>query len=106
MSNLSLDDIAIELHDFAVEIGAWSSLEDATEEQVDNFINARLMSIVSAAGDVAKSVQTTNDPDEIAKGMINILARTLELYGGLVEQGYTQVSLDYLIDKMIIGAKN
>ena len=105
MSNLSLDDIAIELHDFAVEQGAWSSLEDATAEQVDNFISARLMSIVSAVGDVAKSVQTSNDPDEIAKNMSHILLRTFELYGGLVEQGYTQVSLDYLFDK-ITGVKN
>jgi hypothetical protein len=96
----------MELHEFAVEQGAWSSLEDATEEQVDNFINARLMSIVSAVGDVAKSVQTSNDPDELAKSMLHILARTLELYGGLVEQGYTQVSLDYLIDKMITGVNN
>lgn len=105
MSKLSLDDIAIKLHEFAVEQGAWSSLEDATEEQVDNFINARLMSVVSAAGDVAKSVQTNNDPEEIAKGMSHILLRTFELYGGLVEHGYTQVSLDYLVDK-ILGLQN
>ena len=105
MSNLSLDEIAMELHDFAVEQGAWSSLEDATAEQTDNFMNARLMAIVSAVGDVAKSIQTNNDPDEISKGMSCILLRTFELYAGLVEQGYTNVSLDYLFEK-IAGIKN
>lgn len=101
MSNLSLDDIAIELHDFAVEWGAWRSLEDATAEQVDHFVSSRLMSVVSAAGDLSKSVQTGNDPDKIAQHTFSILAITLELYAGLVEQGYTNVSLDYLLDKYV-----
>lgn len=104
MSNLSLDDIAMELHDFAKEWGAWDSLEDATEEQIRQALISRMMVIVNSTGDLSKSVQA-GDPEDIAYYTYSILATTLELYAHLVEQGYTQVSLDYLTDKYLGKAK-
>lgn len=93
------DDIAQDLHETAVEKGFWSVIEDATQEQVDIFMTKQLMMIVSEATEVMEAIRKNRGPEEVADEMADILIRTFDLYAGLVEHGYTQVSLDYAFEK-------
>ena len=93
------DDICEELHETAVKKGFWSVLEDATQEQTDIFITKQLMMIVSEATEVMEAIRKDKGEEEIADEMADILIRTFDLYAGLVEHGYTTVSLDYAFEK-------
>jgi NTP pyrophosphatase (non-canonical NTP hydrolase) len=88
-----LDDMAVKLHETAVEKGFWP------EDVDDIFITKQLMMIVSEAVEVMEAIRKDKGEDQIADEMADILIRTLDLYAGLVEHGYTKVSLDYALDK-------
>lgn len=98
MSNVSFDDIAEQLHTTAVTKGFWKVLDDATQEQTDIFITKQLMMIVSEAVEVMEAIRKDKGENEIADEMADILIRTFDLYAGLVEHGYTTVSLDYAFE--------
>jgi NTP pyrophosphatase (non-canonical NTP hydrolase) len=93
------DDISMQLHETAVEKGFWSVVEDATQEQTDIFITKQLMMIVSEAVEVMEAIRKDKGEEEIADEMADILIRTFDLYAGLVEHGYTKVSLDHAFEK-------
>jgi NTP pyrophosphatase (non-canonical NTP hydrolase) len=93
-----LDDLAIKLHETAVEKGFWSVLDDATQEQTDIFMTKQLMMIVSEAVEVMEAIRKDKGQEEVADEMADILIRTFDLYAGLVEHGYTSVSLDYAFE--------
>jgi NTP pyrophosphatase (non-canonical NTP hydrolase) len=57
------------------------------------------MMIVSEAVEVMEAIRKDKGPEDIADEMADILIRTFDLYAGLVEHGYTKVSLDYALDK-------
>jgi len=88
-----LDDMAVKLHETAVEKGFWP------EDVDDIFVTKQLMMIVSEAVEVMEAIRKDKGEDQIADEMADILIRTLDLYAGLVEHGYTKVSLDYALDK-------
>ena len=96
---LMFDDIAQDLHETAVEKGFWSVVEDATQEQTDIFMTKQLMMIVSEAVEVMEAIRKNRGPEEVADEMADILIRTFDLYAGLVEHGYTAVSLDYAFEQ-------
>ena len=85
------DDLAIALHETAVEKGFWP------EEVDDIFIAKQCMMIVSEVTEVMEAVRKDKGEDEIAKEVADILIRTLDLYAGMVEAGYTKDSLDYIL---------
>lgn len=87
------DQLAEQLHKTAVEKGFWP------EDVDDIFITKQLMMIVSEAVEVMEAIRKDKGEDQIADEMADILIRTLDLYSGLVEHGYTKVSLDYALDK-------
>lgn len=87
------DDLAIELHKNAVEKGFWPDYVD------DIFVTKQLMMIVSEAVEVMEAVRKDKGEDEIADEFADILIRTLDLYAGMVESGYTKVSLDYAFER-------
>lgn len=87
------DDLCEELHATAVEKGFWS------QEVDDIFITKQLMMIVSEAVEVMEAIRKDKGEEAIADEMADILIRTLDLYAGLVENGYTHVSLDYALEK-------
>lgn len=93
------DEIAEQLHTTAVEKGFWGVVEDATQEQTDIFVTKQLMMIVSEAVEVMEAIRKDKGEEEIADEMADILIRTFDLYAGLVEHGYTKVSLDYAFEK-------
>ena len=87
------DDLAEQLHVTAVEKGFWP------EDVDDIFITKQLMMIVSEAVEVMEAIRKDKGEEEIADEMADILIRTLDLYAGLVDNGYTRVSLDYAFEK-------
>ena len=86
---IELDDLCEQLHKTAVEKGFWPDYVD------DIFIAKQLMMIVSEAVEVMEAIRKDKGEHEIADEMADILIRTLDLYAGLVEHGYTRVSLDH-----------
>ena len=87
------DELCTQLHETAVEKGFWP------EDVDDIFVTKQLMMIVSEAVEVMEAIRKDKGEEEIADEMADILIRTFDLYAGLVEHGYTRVSLDYAFDK-------
>ena len=85
------DQLAIDLHEIAVEKGFWP------EDIDDIFIAKQCMMIVSEVTEVMEAVRKDKGGEEIAKEFADILIRTLDLYAGMVEAGYTRESLDYIL---------
>jgi NTP pyrophosphatase (non-canonical NTP hydrolase) len=86
-------DITEELHAVAVEKGFWPEVVD------DIFITKQLMMIVSEAVEVMEAIRKSHGPEAVADEMADILIRTFDLYAGLVEHEYTNVSLDEAFEK-------
>lgn len=87
------DQLAIDLHKVAVEKGFWP------EEIDDIFVAKQCMMIVSEVTEVMEAVRKDKGAEEISKEFADIIIRTLDLYAGMVEAGYTRESLDYTIKK-------
>ena len=87
------DDLAVALHKTAVEKGFWPEKID------DIFIAKQCMMIVSEVTEVMEAVRKDKGEEEIAKEVADILIRTLDLYAGMVESGYTRVSLDQAMEE-------
>ena len=87
------DDLCTELHETAVEKGFWPDYVD------DIFITKQLMMIVSETVEVMEAIRKDKGEEAIADEMADILIRTFDLYAGLIEHGYTKISLDYALDK-------
>lgn len=85
------DQLAIDLHKIATKKGFWP------EDVDDIFIAKQLMMIVSEVVEVMEAVRKDKGEQEIAKEFADIIIRTLDLYAGMVEAGYTRESLDYVI---------
>jgi NTP pyrophosphatase (non-canonical NTP hydrolase) len=88
-----LDDLAMKLHEVAVEKGFWP------EEVDDIFIAKQCMMIVSEVTETMEAIRKDKGEEEITKEVADILIRTLDLYAGLVEAGYTKLSLDYALEE-------
>lgn len=95
------DEVAIELHSVAVEKGFWDVIKDEelASELTDIFVTKQLMMIVSEATEVMEAIRKSRGPEEVADEVADIIIRTLDLYAGLFEYGYTNVSLDEAFDK-------
>jgi NTP pyrophosphatase (non-canonical NTP hydrolase) len=93
------NDVTNHLHDVAVEKGFWDVLDSATQEQKDIFMTKQLMMIVSEAVEVMEAIRKSKGPEAVADEMADILIRTFDLYAGLVEHEYTNVSLDDAFEK-------
>jgi NTP pyrophosphatase (non-canonical NTP hydrolase) len=89
------DDLAIKLHEAALEKGFWP------EDVDDIFIAKQCMMIVSEVTEVMEAIRKDKGEEEISKEVADILIRTLDLYAGLVESGYTKMSLDYAMEEKI-----
>jgi NTP pyrophosphatase (non-canonical NTP hydrolase) len=85
-----LDNMAIDLHKNARDKGFWPEPEDVD----DIFIAKQLMMIVSEVTEVMEAIRKDKGEEEITKEFADILIRTLDLYAGVVNAGYTRLSLD------------
>mgnify|MGYP003336893675 CR=1 FL=1 len=86
------DELAEQLHTTAVEKGFWP------EEIDDIFVAKQCMMIVSEVTELMEAIRKDKGEEEIAMETADIFIRTLDLYAGLVEAGYTKISLDYAMD--------
>ena len=57
------------------------------------------MMIVSEVTEVMEAIRKDKGEEEITKEVADILIRTLDLYAGLVEAGYTRLSLDNSLEE-------
>jgi NTP pyrophosphatase (non-canonical NTP hydrolase) len=89
------DDIAIDLHKAAVEKGFWP------EDIDDIFVAKQCMMIVSEVTEVMEAIRKDKGEEEITKEFADILIRTLDLYAGVVEAGYTRLSLDEMLKEKV-----
>lgn len=90
---MSLDEMSMQLHETAVAKGFWP------EDVDDIFITKQLMMIVSETVEVMEAIRKDKGQDQVADEMADIIIRTLDLYAGLVDNGYTNVSLDYALEQ-------
>lgn len=90
-----LDDLSMDLHKTAVQKGFWPELEDVD----DIFIAKQCMMIVSEVTELMEAIRKDKGEEEIAMETADIFIRTLDLYAGLVEAGYTTISLDYALQE-------
>lgn len=97
------DEIAKELHEVAQEKGFWDMLDGhlatTSQEQRDIFMTKQLMMIVSEAVEVMEAIRKSHGPEAVADEMADIIIRTLDLYAGLLDWEYTNVSLDEAFEK-------
>jgi NTP pyrophosphatase (non-canonical NTP hydrolase) len=89
----SLDIMAEEIHQTAVEKGFWPDKVD------DIFITKQLMMIVSEAVEVMEAIRKDKGKEEVADEMADIIIRTLDLYEGLRDNDYVDVDLQSAINK-------
>ncbi len=90
-----LDDMAIELHKVATEKGFWP------EDIDDIFVAKQCMMIVSEVTEVMEAIRKDKGEEEITKEFADIIIRTLDLYAGMVEAGYTKLSLDQMLREKV-----
>ena len=90
-----LDEMAEHLHQVATEKGFWPEVVD------DIFITKQLMMVVSEAVEVMEAIRKDKGKVEIADEMADIIIRTLDLYAGLVENDYTDMSLDQALENKV-----
>tara|TARA_R110000868_G_scaffold235185_3_gene488900 strand:+ start:650 stop:973 length:324 start_codon:yes stop_codon:yes gene_type:complete len=90
-----LDEMAEHLHQVATEKGFWPEVVD------DIFITKQLMMVVSEAVEVMEAIRKDKGKVEIADEMADIIIRTLDLYAGLVENDYTDISLDQALENKV-----
>lgn len=94
------DTLAEKIHSTAKEKGFWP------EEVDDIFITKQLMMIVSETVEVMEAIRKDKGEEEVSDEMADIIIRTLDLYAGLVEHGYTKLSLDNALhEKMEFNTK-
>ena len=80
-----LDDLAEQLHETAKTKGFWP------EEVDDIFIAKQCMMIVSEVTELMEAIRKDRGEEEVAMETADIFIRTLDLYAGLVEAGYTTI---------------
>jgi NTP pyrophosphatase (non-canonical NTP hydrolase) len=88
----SLDTMAKDIHTVAVEKGFWPDKID------DIFITKQLMMIVSEAVEVMEAIRKDKGKQEVADEMADIIIRTLDLYQGLVDNGYVDQELQIALN--------
>ena len=93
MFSATLDGMAKQLHEVAVEKGFWDVIKDAPQEQVDIFMTKQLMMIVSEAVEVMEAIRKSHGPEAVADEVADIIIRTLDLYAGLREHEYVNGDL-------------
>jgi NTP pyrophosphatase (non-canonical NTP hydrolase) len=87
-----IDDMAKEIHKTALEKGFWPEKVD------DVFIAKQLLMIVSEVVEAMEAIRKDKSKHEVASEMADIIIRTLDLYQGLVDNGYVEEELQVAIN--------
>jgi NTP pyrophosphatase (non-canonical NTP hydrolase) len=84
--------MAKDIHDTAVKKGFWPDKVD------DIFIAKQLMMIVSETVEAMEAIRKNKGKQEVADEMADIVIRTLDLYQGLVDNGYVEQPLQVALN--------
>lgn len=85
------DELAETIHSTAKEKGFWDQDVD------DIFVAKQLMMIVSEVVEAMEAIRKDKGEEEVSFEFADIIIRVLDLYAGLVENGYTTISLDWAV---------
>lgn len=100
---INLDDLAFDLHENAVQKGFW---EPNTPENRTVFYLKQLAMIHSEVSEVLEAIRKEKGHDKVVEELADILIRVLDLYGGMVEDEYTFLSLEsVLLEKAKINTE-
>lgn len=91
---IDIDDLANSLHNTAKEKGFWNDNNGII------FYLKQLMMVTTEVAEVAEAMRKSEGDRAVVRELADIIIRTLDLYAGLVEDGYTKESLqENLLDK-------
>jgi len=91
---INIDDLANSLHSTAKEKGFWDDNNGII------FYLKQLMMVTTEVAEVAEALRKSEGDRAVVRELADIIIRTLDLYAGLVEDGYTSESLqENLLDK-------
>ena len=93
---MNFDDWAREIHVTSVEKGFW---EPNNEDTHTIFYLKQIAMIHSECSEVLEAIRKEKGDDQVVEELADIIIRTLDLYAGMVEAGYTKISLDYAFDE-------
>ena len=88
-----LDTLAYGLHQTAVDKGFWPDRAD------DVFMAKQCMMIVSEVTETMEAIRKDKGSQEIVEELADIVIRTLDLYQGLLNNGYVSESLSDTLRK-------
>ena len=89
------DQLAEKIHANAVEKGFWDRPAD------EIFVTKQMMMIVSEVVEAMEALRKEMDPDQLSDEFADIIIRTLDLWAGLVRDGYTNKSIEEsLVEKV------
>ncbi len=89
---MSLDRLAVEIHETAVIKGFWDDEVNA------HFVLAKLALVGSEVSEVLEAYRKQQGSEKIVEEMADIIIRLLDLYEGLKRDGIVEHSIDNAIE--------
>jgi NTP pyrophosphatase (non-canonical NTP hydrolase) len=100
MNVINIDELAKALHETAVTKGFWKPYDRMIEEDKIVFYIKQLMMISTEVAEVTEAIRKSAGDIAVVRELADIIIRTLDLYAGMFENGYTAESLQYhILDK-------
>ena len=87
---INLDDLAMDLNETARAKGFW---DQDTEEFRINFYLKQIAMIHSEGSEILEAVRKQKGDDQVVEEIADLIIRALDLFGGMVRDGYTELSL-------------
>ena len=90
-----IDDLAFQIHSNAIDKGFWEANNGLI------FYMKQIAMIHSEATEVLEAMRKEDGGDHVVKELADIIIRTLDLWAGLVRDGYTNKSIEEsLVEKV------
>jgi NTP pyrophosphatase (non-canonical NTP hydrolase) len=98
--SVNIDEMAFTIHSNAIEKGFWEANNGTI------FYLKQIAMIHSECSEVLEAIRKEKGSDVVVEELADIIIRTLDLWAGLVRDGYTKKSIeDSLVEKMNYNTK-